>query len=186
MPTRQVRLGDDGQLIVETSKTKRSPITKRKVSRLEPTTNGHWLFPEQMARNGEIGFVYVIRDKEAGKYYLGKKKYVGAGKLNKGVESNWASYKTSSKVLIERIKRLGKASFDFIVLEQYFKSGALSYAETWSLCHVEAPTTDLWHNKRIEKIAWPFIDPISQRHRERLDLVLTDHSFENERIEDER
>ena len=61
--------------------------------------NGHWLFPEQLG-NG-VGFIYVIRDLELKRCYLGKKQFVGAGKLNKGKESNWKKYTSSSKVLAE-------------------------------------------------------------------------------------
>ncbi len=138
--------------------------------------NGHWLFPSQMAVNGvkgEVGFIYVIRDNELKRLYLGKKSYFGAGINNRGKESDWRRYKSSSKVLAELFKVRPKSEFDFICLEQYKTKGTLSYSETWSLCHVEAPTSDYWYNTLIEKVSWNVREGISQRHKDRLDMVLS-------------
>jgi len=41
-------------------------------------------------------------------------------------------------------------------------------AETWSLCNVEAPTKDIWYNKRIEKISWKVSEQITDLHKGRL------------------
>ena len=51
--------------------------------------NGLWSFPEQMGTPGQVGFIYVIRDRYLERFYLGKKLFFGHGKLNKGKESNW-------------------------------------------------------------------------------------------------
>lgn len=132
--------------------------------------NGHWRFEEQMG-NG-VGFIYVIRDRILDRFYLGKKLYRGTGVKNQGVESNWRKYMTSSATMAFEFKEREKAEFDFIVLEEYRTKGTLSYAETWTLCHVEAPTSNVWYNKRIEKISWKVSEPISERHKTRLALVL--------------
>ena len=65
-------------------------------------------------------------------------------------------------------KERPKEEFDFICVEQYKTKGTLSYAETWSLCLVEAPTSNLWYNTLIEKVSWSVREPISDRHKERL------------------
>lgn len=130
--------------------------------------NGHWEFPEQMAGQGWVGFVYVIYDKELSRGYIGKKQYYGTGKLNNGKESNWRTYKTSSPLLKEHFAVRPLSEFEFICLEQYRTKGTLSYSETWSLCFVEAPTTKLYYNTLIEKVSWRVSEPISARHRERL------------------
>lgn len=137
--------------------------------------NGHWLFPEQMG-NG-IGFIYVIRDLELRRCYLGKKLFVGTGKLNKGKESNWKKYTSSSKVLAELLKQRPKEEFEFICLEQYQTKGTLSYSETWSLCAVEAPTSNVWYNTLIEKVSWNVKEPITQRHKDRLNKILNWEDF---------
>lgn len=128
--------------------------------------NGHWDFPEEMG-NG-VGFIYVIYDSYLNRGYLGKKQYRGAGALNKGQESNWKKYTSSSKVLNELLKVRPVEEFEFICIEQYKTKGTLSYSETWSLCLVEAPTSDRWYNTLIEKVSWPVKEPITDRHKERL------------------
>lgn len=141
--------------------------------------NGHWLFEEQMGDC--IGFIYVIRDNVLKRYYLGKKLFVGTGKLNKGKESNWKKYSSSSKVLNELLKERPKSEFDFICIEQYKTKGTLSYSETWSLCHVEAPTSKEWYNTLVEKVSWPVKEPISARHKKRLEQAYNGYEFKEER-----
>jgi hypothetical protein len=135
-------------------------------------SNGHWQFPEQMGAIDKTGFIYVIRDNYMGRFYLGKKSYRGSGKLNKGVESKWRTYMSSSNTMKEMFHERDKKDFDFIVLEEYSAKGALSYAETWSLCLVEAPTTPEWYNKRIEAISWSVRERVTDRHKERLQLTI--------------
>lgn len=132
--------------------------------------NGHWDFPEQLGVG--VGFIYVIYDEVMKRAYLGKKLFRGTGKLNKGVESNWKRYTSSSKVLNELIAIRPRDEFEFIAIEQYKTKGTLSYSETWSLCKVEAPTSSIWYNNLIEKVSWTVKEPITDRHKERLDYIL--------------
>lgn len=138
--------------------------------------NGHWLFPEQLGDG--VGFIYVIRDNILQRFYLGKKTFRGAGKLNYGKESNWKRYTSSSNTIGTLLKERPREEFDFIVLETYKARGALSYAETWTLCLVEAPTNVTWYNTRIEKVSWPVKEMITQRHKMRLQMAITFHKFE--------
>jgi len=131
--------------------------------------NGHWDFPEQMGEG--VGFIYVIYDLYLNRAYLGKKQFYGMGKLNKGQESNWKKYASSSPLLTELLKHRPKSEFEFICLEQYKTKGTLSYAETWSLCLVEAPTTKEWYNTLIEKVSWPVKEGVSERHKDRLQVI---------------
>lgn len=142
--------------------------------------NGHWKFPEQMGLNGVTGFVYVIRDNILNRFYLGKKYYFSATRGVKPAESNWKKYSSSSATLETVFQNRPIDEFEFICIEEYKKRGAVSYAETWSLCHVEAPTTDTWYNTRIEKISWPVREPITERHKERLQRVVQLNSFGND------
>jgi len=142
--------------------------------------NGHWHFPEQMGGIKKVGFLYVIRDTVLERFYLGKKQFRGTGKLNKGKESNWKKYMSSSKVLLEVIKARPIEEFEFICLEEYTAKGALAYGETWSLCLVEAPTTKEWYNTRIEAISWSVKEGITDRHKERLTQITGWEKF-NER-----
>jgi len=117
---------------------------------------------------GGVGFIYVIRDNILQRFYLGKKFYKGAGKLNYGKESNWKRYTSSSKTVAALLAQRPLNEFDFIVLEEYKARGALAYAETWTLCLVEAPTNNTWYNTRIEKVSWNVKEAITVRHKQRL------------------
>jgi len=134
--------------------------------------NGHWKFPEQMGSKEYVGFIYLIRDNYLGRFYLGKKAYRGSRGKNEGKESDWRHYVSSSKLLKEMWKERPIEEFEFITLEQYRTKGTLSYAETWTLCFVEAPTSVTWYNKLIPKVAWSVKEPISNRHKERLDAMI--------------
>ena len=142
--------------------------------------NGHWKFDEPMGKG--VGFIYLVRDKYLQRFYLGKKLFYGAGKLNKGVESNWRKYKTSSKALAEHFKIRPEEEFEFICLDQYETKGTLSYAETWSLCLVEAPTNENWYNTLIEKVSWPVKEPISDKHKDRLRRAMNWENFDEKAI----
>lgn len=137
--------------------------------------NGHWLFPEQMGVG--VGFIYLIRDNVLERFYLGKKLFHGHGQLNRGQESNWRKYTSSSKVLAVLLKERPREEFDFICLEQYRTKGTLSYSETWTLCHVEAPTNSRWYNTRIDRVSWNVREPISDRHKNRLARAINFERF---------
>lgn len=133
--------------------------------------NGHWNFPEQMGGKEFSGFVYLIKDKLLGDFYIGKKHY----RTSKLLDSGWRTYNTSSKWMKELTAEGGLSGFEFHVLEQYKKKGMVGYAETWSLCHVEAPTRRDCHSRRIEKVQWQVSERITDRHRQRLnELVLSE------------
>lgn len=162
---------------------KPEPVRKRRVSlegkvgsRVDPTDyrgNGHWEFPEALGTKGNVGFIYVIIDMNNNKIYLGKKQFKGMGALNKGQDSNWRWYISSSTELSEAVKNYGKEGFEFIAIEQYKTKGTLSYAESWSLMHAEAPTRqDKWYNRLINKVSWRVTEPISERHKSRLKAVM--------------
>lgn len=154
----------------------RAPRKRTKRSDFEG--NGHWLFPEELGHNGAFGFIYVIRSLVTGKLYLGKKHYVGHGKQNKGVVSNWQWYVSSSKELSAAIQEQGKGSFEFIAIEEYQTRGGLSYAETWSLMFVEAPSRqDRWYNKLVNGVSWNSKEHITARHKARLSMIINDEEF---------
>ncbi len=137
--------------------------------------NGHWRWEsgELLGREGYIGFIYVIRDVLNNRLYLGKKQYRGTGKINKGQESNWRWYISSSNELSETVKARGKAGFEYYAIEEYKAKGALSFAETWSLCYAQTPVhPHRWYNKLINKVSWPVREPITERHIRRLDMLI--------------
>jgi hypothetical protein len=126
--------------------------------------NGRWAFFEKMDPDNYVGFIYLIQDPFLREYYIGKKTY----RTKKGEENNWKTYISSSKYLKIMFLERPLSEFQFICLEQYKTKGTLSYAETWSLCHVNAPLSKHCVNMRIEGISWKIQEPISKRHLERL------------------
>ncbi len=135
----------------------------------KPFDNGHWEFPEQLDHLNAFGFVYLLIDKTNGMMYIGKKLFKGTGKLNRGKQSNWKTYTSSSKDINAIIDEHGIDNFEFHVLEQYYTRGGLSWSETWSQCHVEVPTNNhIWYNRFIDKVQWRSTEVVTERHRKRL------------------
>lgn len=85
-----------------------------------------------------------------------------------GTPADWKYYVSSSNLMGELLKVRPRNEFDFVCLEQYKTKGTMSYAETWSLCFVEAPTTLMFYNTRIEKVSWTVKERITERHKDRL------------------
>jgi hypothetical protein len=149
---------------IKKSTKERSPRVKR-----TKFDNGIWTFSEQLDFNNAHGFIYLIRDKENGMMYIGKKAYRGNGKKNRGQQSNWRTYTSSSKSLNEAIVAKGLSEFEFYVLEQYYTKGGWSWAETWSQCHVEVPSNnEVWMNRFIDKTMWRVTEHVTARHKSRL------------------
>jgi hypothetical protein len=121
---------------------------------------------------GKVGFVYAIRDLVLQRGYIGKKQYFKRGQINKGEETNWKYYKSSSKTMAPLFAARPIEEFEFVCIEEYATPSGLSYAETWTLCAVEAPTTLKWYNTRIEKVAWNVKEPVTFRHKERMNQLM--------------
>ena len=140
-------------------------------------SNGHWDFPEKVDINNAFGFVYLIKNTENGMMYIGKKFLKGTGKKNRGVESNWKSYTSSSTTINDDIKQNGKAHYEFYILDLYKTRGGVAWAETWSQCMVEVPTNNhIWYNRFIDKVSWKSSEAISLRHKTRLKKLTKDLS----------
>jgi hypothetical protein len=140
---------------------------------LKYKNNGHWRFDKNIDISKVFGFIYIIADVETGMMYIGKKQLKGAGKSNKGVESNWKSYTGSSKLVNDRIKEAGLDNFRFYVLEEYYTRGGLSWAETWTQCVVEVPSNNhIWYNRFIDKVMWKSSEIISTKHKKRLRALM--------------
>jgi len=131
--------------------------------------NGHWEFDQQLDFENAFGFIYIIKEKATGMMYIGKKFFRGTGKINRGKQSDWRDYTSSSKEINDKIAENGKDSFQFIVLDQYYTRGGLSWSETWSQCHVEVPSNNhIWFNRFIDKVQWRSSEHVSTKHKKRL------------------
>ncbi len=140
---------------------------------------GHWDHTGlELDPDSAVGFVYLIVYKETNQKYIGKKNFKGRGKLNKGKESNWKVYTSSSKYLVDLIKEKGKDQFEFIILDQYKTTGGLSFAETWSQVVSETPSNnDEFMNRFIDKVTWKVTEPVTDRHKRRLKQCMRKYKY---------
>jgi hypothetical protein len=101
---------------------------------------GHWILSEAINwRDDVFGFIYEIKNKTTGKFYIGKKQCLRKIKRKplKGktrnridhVESDWKEYSGSSNDLQEDIKKFGKENFSFTILRLCNSKWELSYFE---------------------------------------------------------
>jgi len=100
---------------------------------------GHWTSIEVIEPDTFFGFVYCITHIDTGRFYIGKKQYKKHLKLKplKGLkrkrkvtkDSDWTSYKGSSKHLQEFMKDEPESGFKFEILRQYKTKGGLYYGE---------------------------------------------------------
>jgi len=97
-----------------------------------------WLGIENRQED-DIGFVYMIKHGQSGKYYIGKKGFYravrrkplkGQKRIRKDkVESDWESYWGSSKKFLEYAEQEGKDKFDRIIMRFCKTKSELSYEE---------------------------------------------------------
>lgn len=101
----------------------------------------HWLYKGKVltqAPEEYFGFVYLIKHKETGRKYIGRK-YFGTtrrvkvkGKTRRKVirkESDWATYIGSSKTLQKDIQAQGIGKFEFTILIMGETKGQVNYLE---------------------------------------------------------
>lgn len=77
-----------------------------------------------------FGFLYLIVNTLNGKLYVGRKQYHRWSKGKKGPESDWKTYKSSSKSLLKDIKKFGEDSFQFYIIGNAESRGELVYSES--------------------------------------------------------
>lgn len=111
------------------------------------------------------GFVYLIKNKVTGKFYVGKKnlhsvltKALGKKELAEIVdkrkskkkqvvkESNWRTYWGSNKDLLADIKQYGQESFEREILRVCFTKKELTYYEIHYQCIHEVLTSDSYND----------------------------------------
>ena len=129
-------------------------MSKRSPSR------GHWKNPQRLKLDPDnsFGFVYLIVNVLTGRRYIGKKQYHRYSKGRRGKVSDWKSYTSSSKLVNEDIKQLGKCNFHFEILAEFDTRSGLTYGETHlqHVCNVLTETDGegerLFYNQFIDRI----------------------------------
>lgn len=118
------------------------------------------------------GFVYVITNKQTGKFYVGKKilrnnltkrltkkeisEWSKPGRVPKKrkeiKESNWKEYFGSNQELKDDVKSMGEGSFDRQILQFCFSSKQLTYFETlWQLHYDVLCSSNCYNNNVLGK-----------------------------------
>lgn len=115
------------------------------------------------------GFVYVITNKDTGKFYVGKKilrnnlskkltkkeisEWSKPGRVPKKKkeikESNWKDYFGSNQELKDDVKSLGVDSFERRILQFCFSSKQLTYFETLWQLHYDVLCSSNCYNSNI-------------------------------------
>lgn len=126
-----------------------------------------WTYKEQIY-NGEnsenyVGFIYIIRNKNDNKLYVGKKSLTQAktkqykGKKKKiRISSLWRSYYGSSPELLADISKLGKENFTREILHFCKSKSELAYMELKEQIERKVMETDNsyngWIMVRVRKV----------------------------------
>ena len=88
------------------------------------------------------GFLYCITELSSGRQYIGKKvfwfnrRHKVKGRKNRRKvtsESDWRTYKGSSKEVLEGIRRQGIAAYDFRIISYHATRSQVNYAEVKEL-----------------------------------------------------
>lgn len=99
---------------------------------------GHWEYPKEFDITDWVGFIYRIIDKDTGMQYIGKKFFHATrrkkvkGRKNRKVtikESDWKTYRSSSKWLKEEIESRGEERFVFLIESLHESKASLHYRE---------------------------------------------------------
>lgn len=102
-----------------------------------------WLYNERIFTSADIGdfsgFVYIIRDRESNRAYIGKKTFWfrttlpplkgTKRKRKKVVESDWQSYYGSNKAIQQLVAKHGQDRFSREILHLCRSSSEMSYLE---------------------------------------------------------
>jgi hypothetical protein len=125
-------------------------------------TNGIWKYHKQMGKAPYLGFVYLVHDTWANRYYIGKKSYKVKKGQSKGEEAAWKSYKTSCKELKDHLAARPLSEFEFIVLGEYRTFGGLAWAETYLQTLARVPLSPYFYNTRLEGISFKVNEDVNK------------------------
>lgn len=145
---------------------------------LTPWTYQNQLFTEP---NNKFGFVYLVTctHPEYQKKYIGRKFfYTNFGKKTKQKESDWATYKTSSKYVKEAIAKYGLEYFTFEIVQLFDTRAGVVSAEVelqWAarvLHAVDDSGERIYINQAIGNIKFIAKEQLSEEHKAKVSLAL--------------
>lgn len=105
---------------------------------------------------GWQGFVYLIRCKENGRLYIGKKNFwtpktrrLKGKKIRSKIESDWKDYYGSNKELLADVEKMGKDKFERVIIRFCKTKGEMSYYEAKEQFAVDAIIDEKYYNSWI-------------------------------------
>ena len=136
-----------------------------------------WLYKKDIVKSrsempeNAYGFVYIIRNKITGKYYIGKKalefnrkkkltkkelaEHVGPGRKPTSrtvtTESDWLDYWGSNKNLLGDLREFNKENFTREILVYAFNKKQLTYYEVHYQCIFEVLLVDSYNSNILGK-----------------------------------
>lgn len=125
--------------------------------------------------DNKFGFVYLVTciHPECNKKYIGRKFfYTNFGKKTKQKESDWATYKTSSKYVQEAIKQYGLENFVFEIVQLFDTRAGVVSAEVelqWAarvLHETDSQGERIYWNQAIGNIKFIAKEQLSEEHKQ--------------------
>ena len=125
--------------------------------------------------DNKFGFVYLVTciHPECNKKYIGRKFfYTNFGKKTKQKESDWATYKTSSKYVQEAIRQYGLENFVFEIVQLFDTRAGVVSAEVelqWAarvLHEVDLKGERVYWNQAIGNIKFIAKEQLSEEHKQ--------------------
>lgn len=120
-----------------------------------------------------IGFVYIIKNNEDNREYIGKKllkfkktKQVKGKKKKILVDSDWKKYWGSNKLLLEDVRELGEEKFKRVILRLCKTRGEMSYYEAKYQFSMGALESNHFYNE------WIFLK-VHKTHLKKVDFSVT-------------
>ena len=138
-----------------------------------------WMYQGKLFQNpdNKFGFVYLVTciHPECNKKYIGRKFfYTNFGKKTKQKESDWSTYKTSSKYVQEAIKQYGLENFLFEIVQLFDTRAGVVSAEVelqWAarvLHEVDSKGERVYWNQAIGNIKFIAKEQLSEEHKIKL------------------
>lgn len=109
---------------------------------------GHWEYTEPFKADDYVGFIYLIKCKSTGQFYVGRKNFhsvvtkppLKGFKRKRKIksESNWKEYTSSSNEVNNLIEERGTTNFTFDILRLCKTKSEMSYYEVHYMIHLES------------------------------------------------
>lgn len=134
--------------------------------------DSHWEFNGEIPENRPHGFVYCITNKKLNKRYIGKRQMVaGTGEetaSDRKRKPEWKFYQGSSALLKTDFGLFDANDFHYEIIDFYYTSKGLIWAEHWVQTLLEVSTeynNHLFYNVHIAAITSEIVEQVTPKTR---------------------